>query len=591
MRRRIQMVTALVLSAVLTAALPLQASTQTVSEKLWGAALTEGDYVESPHSEDVPTVSESGSSLKKATSYIPSSYMNSLSDLTIWYPQTRSQGDYNTCWAFSAISLAELDLIRDNQTADKSIDLSELQLAYFTYHNVTDVTKGTVGDSLSITKMGEDYLSIGGNVDYAARTLLQWEGVVNESLFPYTAAASMSVLSDSAAFAGIVAHLQNVYIINIHDDQDAVKREIINHGGAGIGVYMSSARYVGSTVYNEETVATYYCPSEETPDHAVTIVGWDDNFPASGFADTPQGNGAWLVRNSWSDTAENSVYSYYWLSYYDKSIEDGAWILDFESADNYDYNNQYDGGSYVGEWPYASVSANIFQAQNAANELLEAVSISMTSKANVPYTILIYTNLADRSKPKSGVLAATLTGTTDYAGVHTIKLEQPLSVPKGTYYSVIVKLGNGAGMDAELAASGSGLRSNVYCSTNQSLFYYDGEWKDMAQFGGFPHGNLCIKAYTDQAEKSTSGVSDLKKTKLSKQKVKLSWSGVSGAQGYEVYRAVNKNGAYKLVKTTTSKSVQIKKTSKKYYYKVCAYKLSGDTKIYGTFSNIVSVVK
>ena len=66
------------------------------------------------------------------------------------YPGVRDQGKYDTCWAFSAIGLAEFDLIADNQTADKRIDLSELQLAYFTYNNVEDPLGGTFGDSLNI---------------------------------------------------------------------------------------------------------------------------------------------------------------------------------------------------------------------------------------------------------------------------------------------------------------------------------------------------------------------------------------------------------------------------------------------------------
>ena len=58
---------------------------------------------------------------------------------------------------------------------------------------------------------------------------------------------------------------------------------------------------------------------------------------------------------------------------------------------------------------------------------------------------------------------------------------------------------------------------------------------------------------------------------------KVSWSKVSGVNGYKIYRAVKKNGTYKIVKTVkgassakwTNKKL---KTGKKYYYKVKAYK-------------------
>ena len=65
-----------------------------------------GGYTESPKSENVPVVQETKSRLKKAEA-VPSAYMNKLSELTIRYPGVRDQGKYDTCWAFSAIGLAD----------------------------------------------------------------------------------------------------------------------------------------------------------------------------------------------------------------------------------------------------------------------------------------------------------------------------------------------------------------------------------------------------------------------------------------------------------------------------------------------------
>ena len=242
-----------------------------------------------------------------------------------------------------------------------------------------------------------------------------------------------------------------------------------------------TANYVGSAVYAEtgENVATYYCPtSSVASNHAVNIVGWDDNFPASSFKNKPAGDGAWLCRNSWSDKTENNINSYFWLSYYDKSIEDAAWIFDFESADNYDYNYQYDGGADVGKLRGISTSANIFRAKKADNELVKAVSISLSKDANVPYTIRVYTNLTNLHNPKSGILAAKVSGTTTYAGTHTIRLDKAVSVPQGTYYAVVVELQkSGVGLDMEYAVSDSSLTSRVYCDYNQSFLYRGGSWK------------------------------------------------------------------------------------------------------------------
>ena len=198
-----------------------------------------------------------------------------------------------------------------------------------TYNNVEDPLGGTYGDSLNIMNH-KNYLTMGGNLDFASRTLLQWEGVTDENRVPYALAPTTTTLAKSYAFDQNVAHLQNVYIINIHKNATQVKCEIMQHGSAGLGLYMDgTANYVGSAVYAEtgENVATYYCPtSSVASNHAVNIVGWDDNFPASSFKNKPAGDGAWLCRNSWSDKTENNINSYFWLSYYDKSIEDAAWI-------------------------------------------------------------------------------------------------------------------------------------------------------------------------------------------------------------------------------------------------------------------------
>lgn len=555
-----------------------------------------GGYTESPKSENVPVVKETKSRLKKAAA-VPSAYMNKLSELVIRYPGVRDQGKYDTCWAFSAIGLAELDLIADNQTADKSIDLSELQLAYFTYNNAEDPLGGTFGDSLNIMNH-KNYLTMGGNLDFASRTLLQWEGVTDENRVPYALAPTTTTLAKSYAFDQDVAHLQNVYIINIHKNATQVKREIMQHGSAGLGLYMDgTANYVGSAVYAEtgENVATYYCPtSSVASNHAVNIVGWDDNFPASSFKNKPAGNGAWLCRNSWSDKTENSINSYFWLSYYDKAIEDAAWIFDFESADNYDYNYQYDGGADVGKLLGISTSANIFKAKKADNELVKAVSISLSKDANVPYTIRVYTNLTNLHNPKSGVLAAKVSGTTTYAGTHTIRLDKAVSVPKGTYYAVVVNLQkSGAGLDMEYAVSDSSLTSRVYCDYNQSFLYRYGSWEDVADvstsYGG-RIGNICIKAYADNAGTSIGAVKNIKAVRSAKNAVRISWSKTAGAKGYEIYQASSKNGTYKKIATTTSANYKIKTTSNKsVYYKVRAYKTTQGVRICGKFSGSVAV--
>lgn len=522
---------------------------------------------------------------------IPSAYQNDVSELQQTYPGTRAQGPYNTCWAFSAVGLAEFDLIHDDKVADKNIDLSELQLSYYTFHNEEDPFGGTYEDLLQTY----DYLQSGGNLSFCARALLQWQGLIPESKLPYNKASKIRVLDSAYAFSKDVAHLQNVYILNIHTQPQALKKEIMKHGSAGISLHTGGCLglYDTKAYYKKtgEEVATFYCPDSRVADHAVNIVGWDDDFPASNFKTTPAGNGAWLVRNSWSDQTGNDMKSYFWISYYDKGIVDDAWIMDFEPADNYDFNYQYDGCAVVSPgWntPITTTYANVFEVKGAANEQLRAVAIALNENSNVPYTIKVYTNLAKRSNPRSGILAAQMSGKTTYAGNYTIPLKKPVSVSKGTYYSVVVELDDEeAAIDIEGSESREQFNAVAYIDYNQSFVYRYGEWVDLAEVGAiYQTGNLCIKAFTDRSGTSISKVTKVKSSGTTRNSTRLSWSKVSGAKGYEVYRATSKNGTYKKIKTTKSASFQDTKLASKrtYYYKVRAYKTKGKITVSGALS-------
>ena len=65
---------------------------------------------------------------------------------------------------------------------------------------------------------------------------------------------------------------------------------------------------------------------------------------------------------------------------------------------------------------------------------------------------------------------------------------------------------------------------------------------------------------------------------------------MAGATKYEVWRATSSGGTfYKLPDTTALSYTNTGLTTgKTYYYKVRAYRLVGDTKVYGGYSAVVS---
>lgn len=74
----------------------------------------------------------------------------------------------------------------------------------------------------------------------------------------------------------------------------------------------------------------------------------------------------------------------------------------------------------------------------------------------------------------------------------------------------------------------------------------------------------------------------------------LVWKKVSGASGYEIYRATSRNGNYRKVAAakngniTSCKDTKLKK-GKTYYYKVRAYRTVKGKKVYGAYSEIKRV--
>lgn len=373
-------------------------------------------------------------------SEIPASYPdNGVQTLEDEYPGIRDQNPYGTCWAFSTMGLAEFDLINDG-TFDKDIDLSELQLAYFTNNSVVDPLGGTQGDYTRYYDniASDNFLNHGGNYEFAMRRLSQWSGAASESDVPYTDADAVlkNGLDASYAYSSDVAHLENVYRINIKSQPDDVKQQIMEHGAVGVLYthYYSGENHINNSYFDSASTVG------AGGGHAVMIVGWDDNYSKDNFSGStkPQNNGAWLIRNSWG----SDYLGYFWMSYETNSLTDTAWAFDFAPADDYDNNYQYDGALQTATDSYYNQVANVYtvaEKQGVASETLKAVSLSFMKTANVNYTIEVYTDLSDPSNPESGIKSAVVEGQTAYAGYYTIPLENEVILQPGSSYAIVLK--------------------------------------------------------------------------------------------------------------------------------------------------------
>ena len=454
-----------------------------------------------------------GTEITKAAAY-PSTYK------TANLPDVRDQGSYGVCWAFSTISLIETNLIKNNLVSN-DIDLSELHLVNYTYNCVNDPLGGLEGDINKFDTSRGSVMQYGGNVEMAANSLLDWEGAVNEDVVPYTIEYVRQVennqLDDSLAYGKDVAHVQNFYRVNTTSKED-VKKAVMDYGAVSIS-YWSDQSSDWSTQYYNSLTAAYYCPEGRTTNHAVNIVGWDDDYSSDNFATKPEGNGAWIVRNSWG--SEYGKDGYFYLSYYDKSIYSVGYTLEAELSDNYNNNYQYDGAMLYGYMGYGGSNkySNIFEAKAnlGGSENIKAVSFMTGSSTNLNYTVSVHTNLSDDTNPESGTLAAQKSGVTTYDGMYTVVLDSSVNINEGKKFSVVVEVNSNSGKTAYLAYERSmqSGKAGYWCTAsvkaNQSFINspYNG-WNDFSNksYGG----NFIIKAFTDN---ETTTV-DVEKVSLNK---------------------------------------------------------------------------
>ncbi len=344
----------------------------------------------------------------------------------------KNQGDYGTCWVFSAIAAIESSLMK----TDPLIDLSENHLAIFSFYGSNSID----------LQNGASYFTVGGHPNYVVSTLSQWKGPVSETVSPY--APDSEEINPELEYLSQY-HLKNADMLNeyslsrIYPDDlkilsvNQIKESLLNQ--KSVTVDFSYDTSGGS--YNQNTYSQY-SNYRGTPNHSVLIVGWDDNYSSDNFISHPSGNGAWLAKNSWgNDWGDNG---YFWISYFDKSLSNTT-SYEFEAADNYSDCYQHDTLAYTASVcadntdRNTSYMANIFTAQE--DTYITAAGLYTTDN-NAQYELSVYSDLSDPSDPVSGLHSNITKGSCKYAGYHVIDLNDPVCIKKGQKFSIVARLTN-----------------------------------------------------------------------------------------------------------------------------------------------------
>lgn len=375
---------------------------------------------------------------------------------------TSVKNQYQTglCWAFATASSIESSYLMDN---GNELNISELQIGYSTSYQLSN---GSNTYGLKIGDKAKDTVADGGNIYIAGNYLSQRRGVVTEK-------TSGLVLNDdnyktiTNSTSGKVSDVSlNEYNVNdvifytpdLHCDTNnfavlkAIKKMVASYGSVYAQINSKTNKYLKlSESEYQHNPNIYYSGSQA--DHAVSIIGWDDNYAASNFENSyggvPKGNGAWIIKNSYGteyyankdgklSPIKDSEYTktvkmgdkgYYYVSYYDSQICKAVMAVDnvTPTVDTNTYSYDKPIVSYLGTNSGKKILLmSKYKKQKKDTEILESFNVyTLGTDDNVK---IYYGTTTDFSK-------ATLVaeGTAEFEGYKNIKSSKELTVADEYY--------------------------------------------------------------------------------------------------------------------------------------------------------------
>ena len=310
----------------------------------------------------------------------------------------------------------------------------------------------------------------------------------------------------------------------LRPDSTMTKRLIMQYGAVEMAYRAAKSEYL-----NPETHAFYYDQSDNVSiNHAVAIIGWDNNFPKENFnsAHRPSIDGAWLVRNNWDTDwpnpadkeSKNPDGGYFWLSYEQPISHTLAHIVEDMPENIRVY--EHDPLGICKEAGYennkTAWAANAFKVKSSG-EKLEAISF-YTTDSNAKVEWKIYTQKERPAViPYNQDAALILSGsdTFEYPGYHTVKFSEQKTLNKGEYFTVVLKITNSeyfCPIPVELKfkeyTNFAAVHDFESWFSEDGEYWEDGSWTYFIENGTVKQTpmNACIKAFTIDGDTSDSDV-------------------------------------------------------------------------------------
>lgn len=427
----------------------------------------------------------------------------------------KNQGNTNSCWAFAELGALETNLaMKDykNSVNKKIYDFSERHMIYAT------ADKAFLDDKINNNGYRID-INKGGSLLMAQAYLTNGTGAINEEDMPFENNENNIDISEIQNKNIQTTVYDTIVFATPENDKEKstvmldMKSHISTYGGIYAGIY--GANIMKSNYYNSKTGAIYCGNESQKMDHAVTIIGWDDNYSKSNFNSNnqPQNDGAWIVKNTWGEEYGDNGYMY--ISYEDAIIYKA--LCGIEKATNTkDYDNIYQNDFYgaskdimLDDSIKKVYLANVFKRETSGEaEYLDKISLYTTREYK---NIKVYVNPLNSDKSKENLQKIELKDETESdikPGYHTIELKNQVEL-KGNEFAVVVEFETNGENSFAVESNVGGEYQNVTVNQNESFYTVDeyfeqNQWVDTYDISVINEennvekisGNTTIKAFT-----------------------------------------------------------------------------------------------
>lgn len=458
---------------------------------------------------------------------------------------------FGDCWTFSLAGAAEIAYLFANDMGvpagqvNDQVNFSEKYIAWYLFHGITadDVTPGRVrasqvGEGFDLSEVEETHefaaYNIGGECVHYADLYCAGFGPVDESVsvkgeYPFSYDPSRSELEwwmplnsayrcapATGFFRGgyqlpsPASHDESGAYVFSEEGLNAIRSELFQGHGVSLGLSASGG-------YNADTKSVYHS-GDVQPNHAVTVVGYDDHYPKERFTitksdgseikgTTPPQDGAFIIKNSWG-IVNSEEDGYFYLSYYDHSIVTPlSYEFDSDSrAKHADYCiDQYDlmmtSWCVTQDYDDEVKTANVFDAEQDGS-LYQIAYKTADKMTEVKYEI--YKDVKD-GDPTSGTLIEKGVNRHLYPGSYRVDLRGEYPLKKGEKYAVVLTMKRERDEGGDMVYTelepystdfSEGLTVRGIINPGESYRYSGGRWQDLSDI----KNSLIDRAFRQGAE-------------------------------------------------------------------------------------------